>query len=67
MELPPDAYMLEAGKSPFTLRNNKFNTEGTPDVVHVNQYRMKKFDFSKKIFQYDVRKYFFFPVVEVLY
>jgi eukaryotic translation initiation factor 2C len=53
MELPPDAYM-EGRKSVFTLRGNKFNSEGTPDVVHVNQYRMKSFDFSKKIYQYDV-------------
>ena len=54
MELPPDAYMIDNNKSKFTMRGNKLNSEGTPDVVHVNQYRMKKFDFSKKIYQYDV-------------
>ncbi|KAL6852704.1 Protein argonaute [Amphichorda felina] len=53
MELPPDAYM-DGKKSEFTLRGNKLNTEGAPDVVHTNQYRMIKFDFSKKIYQYDV-------------
>lgn len=54
MELPPDAYATDAKKSMFAVRGNKFNTEGTPDLVHVNQYRMKKFDFNKKVYQYDV-------------
>ena len=54
MELPPDAYVSDAQKSRFTLRGNKLNTEGKPAAVEVNQYRMKTFDFSKKIFQYDV-------------
>lgn len=53
MELPPDAYTT-GNKTSFTARGNKLNSEGTPDMVHVNQYRMKKFDFSKKIYQYDV-------------
>ncbi|KAF4126056.1 eukaryotic translation initiation factor 2C [Geosmithia morbida] len=54
MELPPEAYVLGGGKSPFALRNNKFNTEGTSDMVYVNQYRVKKVDFTKKVYQYDV-------------
>lgn len=54
MELPPDAYVSDTKKSSFALRGNKFNTEGKPDVIEVNQYRMAKFDFSKKIYQYDV-------------
>ena len=54
MELPPDAYVSETKKDLFTLRGNKFNTEGKPDKVEVNQYRMTKFDFTKKIYQYDV-------------
>ena len=54
MELPPDAYVLDSKKSMFTLRGNKLNTEGSPAVVEVNQYRMTKFDFTKKIYQYDV-------------
>ncbi len=54
MELPADAYVSDTKKSLFALRGNKFNTEGKPDVVEVNQYRMTKFDFSKKIYQYDV-------------
>lgn len=45
---------MDGKKSEFTLRGNKLNTEGAPDVVHTNQYRMIKFDFSKKIYQYDV-------------
>ena len=61
MELPPDAYM-EGEKSIFTPRGNKLNTEGTPDVVHTNQYRMTKFDFSKKIYQYDVCQACRFPI-----
>ncbi|KND92077.1 Protein argonaute [Tolypocladium ophioglossoides CBS 100239] len=54
MELPPDAYLADTEKSRFTLRGNKFNTEGKPAMVEVNQYRMKTFDFTKKIYQYDV-------------
>jgi hypothetical protein len=54
MELPPDAYISETKKDMFTLRNNRFNTEGKPEQIEVNQYRMTKFDFSKKIYQYDV-------------
>lgn len=54
MELPPDAYVSETKKDLFTLRNGKFNTEGKPEQIEVNQYRMTKFDFSKKIHQYDV-------------
>lgn len=54
MELPPDAYVSETKKDLFTMRGNKFNTEGKNAEMLVNQYRMKKFDFSKKIFQYDV-------------
>lgn len=54
MELPPDAYLTDTKKSQFALRGNKLNTEGTQDMVHTNQYRMKSFDTSKKIFQYDV-------------
>lgn len=53
MELPPDAYVLDAQKDMFALRGNKFNTEGSKAIVEVNQYRMTKFDFSKKIYQYD--------------
>lgn len=55
MELPPDAYISETRKDFFTLRGNKLNTEGKPEQVEVNQYRMTKFDFTKKIYQYDVR------------
>ena len=54
MELPPDAYISETKKDMFTLRNGRFNTEGKPEQIEVNQYRMTKFDFSKKIYQYDV-------------
>ncbi|CAM1504240.1 Fc.00g018310.m01.CDS01 [Cosmosporella sp. VM-42] len=54
MELPPDAYVSETRKDAFTLRGNKLNTEGQATQVEVNQYRMTKFDFSKKIYQYDV-------------
>lgn len=54
MELPPDAYVLDGSKDIFALRGNKYNTEGMPAVVEVNQYRMKKFDFKSKIYQYDV-------------
>lgn len=54
MELPPDAYVSETKKDLFTLRGNKLNTEGKTEMIEVNQYRMTKFDFSKKIYQYDV-------------
>ncbi|OAQ99960.1 hypothetical protein LLEC1_05719 [Akanthomyces lecanii] len=54
MELPPDAYVSDTQKSLFTLRGSNLNSEGSPAVVEVNQYRMTKFDFSKKIYQYDV-------------
>jgi eukaryotic translation initiation factor 2C len=54
MELPPDAYVMETKKDLFTLRNGRFNTEGKAEMIEVNQYRMTKFDFSKKIYQYDV-------------
>lgn len=55
MELPPDAYVSETKKDLFMMRGNKFNSEGKNAEMMVNQYRMKKFDFSKKIYQYDVR------------
>lgn len=55
MELPPDAYIPETRKDAFTLRGNKLNTEGKPEQIEVNQYRMTKFDFTKKIYQYDAR------------
>ncbi|PHH65610.1 hypothetical protein CDD81_2045 [Ophiocordyceps australis] len=54
MELPPDAFVPDTQKSRFALRNNKMNTEGKPIPIEVNQYRMKSFDSSKKIYQYDV-------------
>lgn len=56
MELPPDAYVtgLPKESSAFTLRQNNLNTEGQPAMVEVNQYRMTKFNFDKKIYQYDV-------------
>lgn len=54
MELPADAYIMDTKKSQFALRENKFNTEGKKEMIEVNQYRMTKFDFSKKIYQYDV-------------
>lgn len=52
MELPADAY--SSNRDMFSLRGNKFNTEGKPEQMQVNQYRMKKIDLSKKIHQYDV-------------
>lgn len=55
MELPADAYVSDTKKSLFAQRGSKLNTEGKTDVIEVNQYRMTNFDFSKKIFQYDVR------------
>ncbi|KAH7155211.1 Piwi domain-containing protein [Dactylonectria estremocensis] len=54
MELPPDAYVADTKKDYFTLREKKLNTEGKVEQVEVNQYRMTKFDFAKKIYQYDV-------------
>ncbi|KAI5462319.1 Piwi domain-containing protein [Mariannaea sp. PMI_226] len=54
MELPPDAYVSDTKKDLFTLRGNKLNTEGKPEMIEVNQYRMSKFDFNKKIYQYDI-------------
>ncbi|KAM5355683.1 hypothetical protein ACJ41O_002329 [Fusarium nematophilum] len=54
MELPPDAYVSETKKDLFTLRGKQLNTEGKPEQIEVNQYRMTKFDFTKKIHQYDV-------------
>lgn len=54
MELPPDAYVSATSKSMFALRGNKLNTEGRETDIQVNQYRMKRFDFNKKIYQYDV-------------
>jgi hypothetical protein len=57
MELPPDAYVSETKKDLFTLRNGRFNTEGKPEQIEVNQYRMTKFDYNKKIFQYDVSSF----------
>jgi eukaryotic translation initiation factor 2C len=54
MELPPDAYVSETKKDLFTLRNGRFNTEGKAEQIEVNQYRMTKFDYNKKIYQYDV-------------
>ncbi|KAG6027619.1 hypothetical protein E4U41_000880 [Claviceps citrina] len=54
MELPPDAYVLDDQKEIFALRGNKFNTEGSKIIVEVNQYRMTKFNFAMKIYQYDV-------------
>jgi eukaryotic translation initiation factor 2C len=53
MELPPDAYITDSNKDVFPLRKG-FNTEGKPEIIEVNQYRMTKFDFNKKIYQYDV-------------
>ena len=55
MELPADAFVADTKKSLFALRGKNVNSEGKPTQVDVNQYRMTKFDFSKKIFQYDVR------------
>lgn len=54
MELPPDAYTSPDQQNMFALRGNKFNTQGKPDTVLVNQYRMTKFNFNKTIYQYDV-------------
>ena len=57
MELPPDAYVSETKKDLFTLRGKRLNTEGKAESVEVNQYRMTKFDFTKKIYQYDVSSF----------
>ncbi|KPM33983.1 Protein argonaute [Neonectria ditissima] len=65
MELPPDAYVSETKKDLFTLRGNRVNTEGRPEPVEVNQYRMTKFDFTKKIYQYDVSSFGPWPVSPV--
>ncbi|KAG5985359.1 hypothetical protein E4U55_004583 [Claviceps digitariae] len=54
MELPADAYVLDDRKDVFALRGNKFNTEGSKAIIEVNQFRMTKFDYDKKIYQYDV-------------
>jgi eukaryotic translation initiation factor 2C len=54
LELPPDAYVSDTQKDKFVFRGNKFNTEGKPADMLVNQYRMTKFNFSRKIYQYDV-------------
>lgn len=54
MELPPDAYVSDTKKDMFALRGNRLNSEGKPAQVQVNQLRMSKFDFQKKIYQYDV-------------
>ncbi|KAK5995627.1 Protein argonaute 1-like protein [Cladobotryum mycophilum] len=54
MELPPDAYVTDEKKGLFAMRGNKFNTEGRTELIEVNQLRMTKFNFSKKIYQYDV-------------
>ncbi|KAH7156838.1 eukaryotic translation initiation factor 2c [Dactylonectria macrodidyma] len=54
VELPPDAYISATNKDFFTLREKKLNTEGKVEQIEVNQYRMTKFDFAKKIYQYDV-------------
>lgn len=63
MELPPDAYISETKKDMFTLRKGRFNTEGKPEQIEVNQYRMTKFDFSKKIYQYDVSIHHLYTLV----
>lgn len=54
MELPPDAYVPETSKSIFAMRGNKYNSEGKPTKIDVNQYRMTKFNAAMKIYQYDV-------------
>lgn len=56
MEMPADAFVANTKKSLFALRGKNMNSEGKPTQVEVNQYRMTKFDFRKKIFQYDVSK-----------
>ena len=54
MELPAEAYLTENTKDIFPVRGQKLNTEGQVIQLEVNQYRMTKFNFSKKIYQYDV-------------
>lgn len=54
VELPADAYQADTSKHIFPLRGNNLNTEGSLTRVVVNQYRMKSFNFDKKIYQYDV-------------
>ena len=54
MELPADAFLSVGDKDLFPARGNNFNTEGDNVEIEVNQYRMKKFDFNRKIYQYDV-------------
>lgn len=54
MELPPDAYVSDTQKSRFALRGGKFNTEGKPAQIAVNQYRLKSLNYDGKIHQYDV-------------
>uniref|UniRef100_A0A8H7NIM4 Uncharacterized protein n=1 Tax=Bionectria ochroleuca TaxID=29856 RepID=A0A8H7NIM4_BIOOC len=54
MELPPDAYVSDTQKSRFALRGTKFNTEGKPAQIAVNQYRLKSLNYDGKIHQYDV-------------
>ncbi|KAL6893135.1 Piwi domain-containing protein [Trichoderma longibrachiatum] len=55
MELPADAFLdNEDQKDVFAVRGKNLNTEGRPEMVEVNQLRMTKFDFSKRIYQYDV-------------
>jgi eukaryotic translation initiation factor 2C len=55
MELPADAFLdNEDQKDVFAVRGKNLNTEGRPEMIEVNQLRMTKFDFSKKIYQYDV-------------
>ncbi|KAF7547263.1 hypothetical protein G7046_g9055 [Stylonectria norvegica] len=55
MELPPDAYLTDTKKDVFTLRGKQLNTDGQSALIDVNQYRMMKFDFGKKIYQYDIQ------------
>lgn len=57
MELPPDAFVANTNKDMFAVRGNKLNTEGQNAMIEVNQYRMTKFNFNKKIYQYDVSRY----------
>ncbi|CAG9941306.1 unnamed protein product [Clonostachys rosea f. rosea IK726] len=54
MELPPDAYVSDTQKSRFALRGTKFNTEGKPAQIAVNQYRLKSLNYDGKIHQYDI-------------
>ena len=54
MELPPDAYATDSTKEMFPVRGNKLNTQGRSEMIEVNQYRLKSFDFKKNIYQYDV-------------